>query len=424
MKRQKLFRAPKLNDRGGDISKPWWVEIAYREPRSGLLTRKRYQKEISALKTKKARYDMAEKLCRELLAKLNRGWLPGDDTSQQVVYVDEIEYHQAAQTYGRRRKANKNIRFYASEYITLIKHSKAKKTFESYRGKIRELIAWLEKNRLADNDISTFDSPLFHRFFEHLIVDRKLAGPTVEKYYIQILKFMQYLVNVHRVIDKVPDIKVDFPETDEDFSALPFCDDDLKLILDAIVGEDPQLYLAALLQFYCFIRPGDELLTLRVSQINFAQRTIFIPKNIAKKRTARTVDIPFQLYNLLIEHGINRINREMYVIGPFGRPGKRPVGYNTLRERFNRFRSRLGLSEKYKWYSFKHTGAGKLLESGATIIELMNQLGHTDLASTYRYIRRHFGERSEHVRNRFPDVPGLKKPEKVVINWLDDVCLN
>lgn len=423
MKRQKLFRAPKLNDRGGDISKPWWVEIGYRDPRTGRMERKRYQKEISLLKTKKSRYEMADKLSKELLAKLNRGWIPPDDTAEQVVYVDQLEYHQAAQTYGRRRKANKNIRFYASEYITLIKSSKAKKTFESYRGKIRELIAWLEKNRLVDNDISTFDGNIFQQFFDHLIIERELAGQTVEKYHIQIMKFMRYLVE-RKAISVIPEFTVEYPETDEDYSALPFSDDDLEIILRAIEGEDPQLYLAALLQFYCFIRPGDELLTLRVRQLNFTSRTIFIPKNIAKKRTARTVDIPNQMYRLLIENGINRINSELFVIGPFGRPGTRSIGYNTLRERFNRFRDRLGLNKNYKWYSFKHTGAGKLLESGATIIELMNQLGHTNMESTYRYIRRHFGERSEHVRTRFPDAPGLKKQEKIVVNWLDGICFN
>jgi integrase len=82
------------------------------------------------------------------------------------------------------------------------------------------------------------------------------------------------------------------------------------------------------------------------------------------------------------------------------------------------------MSQQYKWYSFKHTGAGKLLESGASIVELMNQLGHTDIASTYRYIRRHFGERSEHVRSKFPDPPGMDKPKQITINWLEGICDN
>src|SRR5665647_1342661 len=96
---------------------------------------------------------------------------------------------------------------------------------------------------------------------------------------------------------------VEIPEIGEDYAAVPFMDDDMKKLLDAIREEDPQLYLASLLQYFCFIRPGAELLTLKVGQIDFTKRTVFIPKNIAKKRVARTMDIPTQLHDLLIEHG-------------------------------------------------------------------------------------------------------------------------
>ena len=423
MIRKKLFRSPYLYDNGGDISKPWWIELGYRDPRTGKMVRKRYMEGFAELRTKKARNEFAEKRIRELTAKLQRGWIPLDDT-EKVAYEDELEYHQAARTYGRRREANKNIRFYASEYITLVKNTKAKKTFESYRGKIRELISWLEKNKLVDNDLSTFDSVIFHRFFDHLIIERKLSGVTIEKYRINIQGFFTYLVE-RKVLTDNPVPKITIPETGEDFAAVPFLDDDMERIVKAIRGEDPQLYLAAMLQYFCFVRPGEELLSLRVKQINFTSRTIFIPKNIAKKRCERTMDIPSQLYELLLEHGVHRLDKEMFVVGPMGRPGAKQIGLNTLRSRFNVFRDRMGMNKQYKWYSFKHTGAGKLLESGATIVELMNQLGHTDITSTYHYIRRHFGERSEHVRTKFPDpAGGMKKPDKVLVNWLEGISLN
>ena len=51
--------------------------------------------------------------------------------------------------------------------------------------------------------------------------------------------------------------------------------------------------------------------------------------------------------------------------------------------------------------------------AGPNEAEIMNQLGHIDIASTYRYIRRHFGERSEHIRTKFPDPPGLKIEEAI-----------
>jgi len=422
MKRQKLFRPPYLYDAGGDLSKSWWVELGYRDPRDGQMKRKRYQDGFAELKTKKARVAFADELINSLSAKLNRGWIPPDDEREnQIVYSDELEYHQAAQVYGRRRKTNKNIRFYASEYIILIKNSKAKKTFESYRGKIRAFIAWLEKNKLIDNDLSTFDNAIILKFFDHLIIDEKLAAETIIKYKVNISQLFDFLVE-RKVLKESPVSNIIIPETDEDFGAVPFLDEDLKRILPVIKDEDPQLYLAALLQYFCFIRPGDELLTLTVKQINFSSRTIFIPKNIAKKRTARNIDIPNQLFDVLMEFGIHTCGKELFVIGPFGRPGTRRIGVNTLRVRFNKFRDCLGLSTSYKWYSFKHTGAGKLMESGATIVELMNQLGHTDIASTYRYVRKHFGERSEHVRNKFPDPPGLEMTKRV--KWYDGITLN
>lgn len=406
MRRQKLFRTPYLYDAGGNISKAWWIEFGYRDPKDGKMKRKRYQEGFAQLRTKKARNELAETLIKSITAKLQRGWTPLDENNNQVVYVDELEYHVAAQVYGRKRKANKNIRFYGSEYITNIKETKAKKTFESYRGKIREFITWLEKEKLVDNDLSTFDNEVVHRFFDYLISERKLAKPTVEKYRINLQKFFSHLVK-RKILIKNPVYDIEIPETDEDFSAMPFLDDDLAKLLPIIRDEDPQLFLSGLLQYYCFIRPGNELLGLQVKHINFSARTIFVPKNIAKRRKERVVDIPAQLFEILQEHGIHNFGKELFLIGKNGRPGKRQIGTNTLRNRFNKFRDTQGLSVSYKWYSFKHTGAGKLLESGATISELMNQLGHTDIASTYRYIRQHFGERSEHVRENFPSPPGL-----------------
>ena len=406
MKRQKLFRSPRLIDQGGDLSKPWWIELGYRDPSDGKMKRKRYQDALAQIRTKKERYKFAEEEIKNLTAKLLKGWIPPDDITTQVVYVDDLEYHQAAQVYGRKRKANKNIRFYASEYTTLQKNTKAKKTYESYRGKIREFVSWLEREKLVDNDLNTYSHDIMLEFFDHLIIEKKLAGPTVEKYKITIGNFFKYLIDRGVALEN-PIGQIEIPEAGEDFSAIPFLDDDLEKILPIIRAEDPQLFLGAMLQYFCFIRPGDELLQLKLNQVNLSARTIHIPKNVAKKRKERTIDIPEQMFSILVHHGSQNYGKDMFLIGPFGRPGNRSIGQNTLRERFNKYRNRLGLTDLYKWYSFKHTGAGKLLESGATIIEIMNQLGHTDIASTYRYIRRHFGDRSEHVRTKFPDPPGF-----------------
>ncbi|WP_372772169.1 hypothetical protein [Mangrovibacterium sp.] len=86
MNRQKLFRAPYLYDAGGDLSKPWWIELGYRDPRDGKMKRKRYQEDLSVLKTKKEHYSKAEELIKIYTAKLLHGWTPlDDDRKKQVV---------------------------------------------------------------------------------------------------------------------------------------------------------------------------------------------------------------------------------------------------------------------------------------------------------------------------------------------------
>lgn len=418
MRRKKLFTAPHLNDAGGNLSKPWFVEVGYRDPRDGKMKRKRYQEEFTPIRTKKARYELAEKMIKDFTKKLNCGWIPPDD--EKIIYVDELQYHEAARIYGRKRKANKNIRFYASEYMKKVKGTKAPKTHKTYQAQIRKFTGWLEKNDLIDNDLSTIEKPLIGKFFDYLILDLKLSRKTIKNYRISLGKFFHHLME-DKLLTEYPIPKIELPEPGEDHSAMQMFDHDMMKLLPAMKREDPQLYLAAMMQYFCFVRPGDELLSLRVKHINFNARTIRIPSNIAKERDSRVVDLPEQLYLLLIEYGIHTFEGEMYVIGRHGRPGPLRLGDNTLASKFRKIRDKLHLNKSYKWYSFKHTGAGKLLASGATIIELMNQLGHTDIESTYRYIKQHFGERSEHVRNKFPTPPGMEKTKN---NWMSGLNLN
>ena len=79
MRRLKLYRLPRLHNAGGDTSKQWWVEIAYRDPRDGKMKRKRYRDGFAKLKTRKARNEFAEKLIKDLTDRLKGGWNPLDD---------------------------------------------------------------------------------------------------------------------------------------------------------------------------------------------------------------------------------------------------------------------------------------------------------------------------------------------------------
>ena len=402
---KKPFRVPHLNNMNADPSKNWFVEYGFRHPVTGKIVRKRTGEGLTADIPQQDREKNARKLIVELTAKLQRGWTPLDE-SDVVVYDDVLMYAQAARVYSRKRVGVKDIRFYSNQFVASMDQTKAKKTFESYNGKMRTFTTWLEKNKKIDLLPEQIDNGIIIDYFDYLINDQKLAGRTIDKYKVVMNKFFTHLIS-REVIAQNPVFGIEIPEIAEDYSARPFADDDLAKIMPIMRQTDPQLFLAAMFQYFCFVRPGDELLEMKISQINFTDWKIFIPKSVAKKRRERNIDIPAQLMELMMQHNLHLYGKDLYVFGRNRTPGPKPVGYNTLRVRFNVIRDDKNLSAEYKWYSFKHTGAGKLLKSGATIVELMHQLGHTDMASTYRYVKRHFGIESKHVMHAFPSPPGF-----------------
>lgn len=404
--KQPLFRPPLLHDFDGDLSEEWYVEYSYyNNDVQGFILRRHYE-EFKGL-NRPERYDVARTLIKELSEKLETGWTPAQE--QTASYKDQLEYSQKQRLRKAMRKyqkGHKTIHYHASKFIELMHHTKAKKTYESYRGKIRMFCGWLEKEGLIEIHPMYIDNEMIRKFFNFLIIENQLAKATIEKYKLNIMQFFTYMESEKAVVSN-PVFNIPIPQTDEDYSAAPISDDDMAKIIPEMRDNRPQLFMAAMLQYFCFIRPGAELLNLRIKHIDLNTRTITVPKDIAKRRVQRIVQIPNRMYEILIRNMVQEYGKDLYLIGPYGRPGKRQVGENTLRMQFNVIRDGLNLSKSYKWYSFKHTGAGKLLESGATVIELMNQLGHTDIASTYRYVRLHFGERSEHVQTRFPDPAGF-----------------
>lgn len=88
---------------------------------------------------------------------------------------------------------------------------------------------------------------------------------------------------------------------------------------------------------------------------------------------------------------LHTYDTDLFIFGRFGRPGKEPVGKNTLRNRFNRFRDQLEISPDKKFYSWKHTGAVQLLKNGAKPYDIMHHLRHKDFATTQRYLKKFAG---------------------------------
>jgi integrase len=255
---------------------------------------------------------------------------------------------------------------------------------------------------MAKLPISDLDRDTISAFFIYLATDKNLDKTTCQKYFISLKSVWKYAVKRGEV-NVLPFELVAFPRKKEDKSAQVINADDMKKLLPKIKEEDPQLYLAWMTQYYCCLRPGKELRLLKVGDINYELGTIVVRSENAKNGHKRVVTIPSQLLKTYQEYDILSADKSLYVFGKKHKPDTRPCSVNMLRWRFNNIRDSLGLSKGYKLYSAKHTGLTRLHNSGASLLNSMEQAGHSSIAAHQHYLHKHNSVVNEVIRDKYPD---------------------
>jgi integrase len=275
------------------------------------------------------------------------------------------------------------------------------KAFSAYNHQNQVFIQWLKERKLNGVPLRNITSENISDFFFYLARDKSLDRTTCEKYFLHVRLFFKY-AQKRKELEILPFDLVVFPRKKKDQGAEVIQLEDLHILLPEIKRVDPQLYLACLIQYYCFIRPGKELRLLKIGDIDLHDGIITIRQENAKNKQRQSVTMPQQLIDICIEYGIDKADRSLFIFGNKKKFGKIACSINMLRWRFNKIRDRLNLSKGYKFYSFKHTGASRLHQSGISMREIMDQLRHTKLDATQHYLKKHCGIRNDRIRNNFP----------------------
>ena len=275
------------------------------------------------------------------------------------------------------------------------------KSFYPYNWCSKVFIDWLKEHHLSNQPMRKITSDNITDFFFYLGKEKNLDRPTCEKYFLNLRQLFNY-AKKRGELNFIPFNNVIYPRKKKDQGAEVIQIDDLQILLPEIKRSDPQLYLACVIQYYCFIRPGKELRLLKISDIDLHNGLITIRQENAKNKQRQSVTMPQQLINICFEYEINKADKTLFIFGNKKRFGTRACSVNMLRWRFNKIRDRLNLSKGYKFYSFKHTGATNLHMSGISMMELMDHLRHTRLEATSHYLKRHCGTINPRVRDNFP----------------------
>ncbi|MCD6091926.1 MAG: hypothetical protein J7J72_10525, partial [Bacteroidales bacterium] len=118
------YKAPKLDDAGGDISKRWRVQYHFRNPDTNKF--ERFQVTVlSRLRTKSSRYIKARELMNEIKIKLKKGWSPYEEKDPEFSTI-----------------------IGAIEQVLILKQRTTRPvTYRTYKNLVNPFIAWLKDKK-------------------------------------------------------------------------------------------------------------------------------------------------------------------------------------------------------------------------------------------------------------------------------------
>jgi len=298
--------------------------------------------------------------------------------------------------FKRYKTFNEIIPDFLVEKEIIVEH----RTFIGYTGKIKVFTEWLKENKLSEKPLRKISNDDIKRFSIYLANTKDLDKETCKKYREALSSIFKYAEEVGET-KIIPFDKFIIPIKKRDCSPKYIPQEKQLDLIKDILSRDYQLFLACMIQYCSGIRPK-ELLSLKVQDISFDNRTIKVSRMIAKTGKTRYADLTEELQQYFKVYGVENADPELYIFGWKGKMSKKHISQNMLSYRFRKYRDKHGLSEEIKFYSWKHTGGTDLITSQlANLPQLQKHFGHDSIMSTQRYIEAHGGITNNVIKDNF-----------------------
>jgi integrase len=272
----------------------------------------------------------------------------------------------------------------AAEWLRYAEHERDVKpsTLSDYRMMVRVLNRSLGHLRLEDITIETLE-----RWREGYVAERSVSNRTVQKYQIALGSIFKRAMRVHGLPNN-PASLMERPRQRRTREITVLSAPEVHSLTRATESpEDSTLFLAAA---FTGLRMG-ELLALRWRDIDFAREAIHVRASFAKdvestpkSGAARTVPMVEDVARALARHG----ERERFAAAGdlvFAGPLGGHLDPNRVRRRFARALVAAGLGGM-RFHELRHT-FGTLAIQRASILQVQNWLGHSDIKTTQVYLR-------------------------------------
>lgn len=242
-------------------------------------------------------------------------------------------------------------------------------TYDAYLSKTKEMIRYFKKPM---EEVTTEELRNFLQ--KHLKEERKLSDRSIN-YYNSIIRFV-YEVTLDKILNKkqLPMRKqkrtVYKVLTKEELSTFFNCVDNFKF---------KTIFMLA---YGSGLRIG-EIANLREEDIDGKNMRIFVREGKGNKERY-TILSKKSLEMLRIYWTKYRQNKRRGRI--FLSESGAAITVGVIREHFRQYRRKAKLSEKVTMHTLRHCFATNLIENGATLIQVKELMGHSNIRSTMEYI--------------------------------------
>jgi len=290
----------------------------------------------------------------------------------------------------------KNIKELVESFLKQQEYSvrRSKETIKGYKAAFHLLFKFMPQIELADITTNTMVD-----FFEFLQtrkrnygIDKVKSGvktSTIATYRSKLNAFFVWLVETN-VLKVNPLNGIEYPEVSyEDRRYLT--KQDIEKIFTAIIthGKDPLVRKRNIALFsillYCGLRKN-ELINLRVIDINFDARELKVRAETSKSKRDRSVPLHKEVIYALkdyLEVRKSKGYKTEYLFVSHG--SDQPLTSHGLKHLVEYLKEKSGV--KFHLHRFRHTFATNLLSTGCDGLKLRQLLGHKSLRMTLAYTR-------------------------------------
>lgn len=380
-KREEMIKSVVIKDCRGDISKRWHVEYKEFNPETDAWERKREYGYVNREKDLQSRREKINELYKEIITSLGNRF-KSEKKGQNIIL--------------------KRIQYYLQDKSTALK------AIKNHRLALRYFYSFLKQNDLLDLGLHQITKQHIHEFKVEL---NKFTGIRSVNNHLDFVSgfFNYYINNFDDVVYKNPVNLIDRDEAVSE-SHVAYKESEATKYFEVMEEKNPQLFLYCKCISLGFLR-CNEARQLRISDIDFINRTITLPayRIKQKKRTVKPMlDI---FYNLLIEYKIYSYPGDYFLFSHGGQPGQTMVGKNYFRKRYRKIiKKPYKLDKKYSAYGFRHTTVTKLLTTPAPWVDIMKFTGHKDMKSFEQYARSLFLKPAQDLSGYIVQMPSTNHP--------------